>query len=63
MKTPNLYKPEAVASITKNMRVFIDEKWVPCRPMGFQGLCLRKRFGLAWKVLTGRYDAIKWEKQ
>lgn len=34
--------------------------WVPARPLGFQGLCLRARFRAAWMVFTGRADVVRW---
>jgi hypothetical protein len=36
--------------------------WVMARPLGFQGLCLRRRIALAWGVFTGRYDALCWHE-
>ena len=34
--------------------------WVPARPIGLQGLFLRHRCRLAWRVFTGQYDVVKW---
>jgi hypothetical protein len=34
--------------------------YVPARPMGFQGLCLRTRLRAAWLVFTGRADVVRW---
>ncbi len=34
----------------------------PSRPIPFQGWSWRK-FIIAWRVFTGRYDALDWEKQ
>lgn len=35
---------------------------VPARPLGWSGLCLVKRFKLAWGVFTARYDVLDWEE-
>ena len=32
----------------------------PARALGFQGLCLLRRFKVAWGVFVGRYDAVRW---
>lgn len=32
--------------------------WFPARPLSCGGL--RKRLIIAWRVFTGRYDAIEW---
>lgn len=34
--------------------------YVPARPEGFHGICLRARLHAAWKVFTGEYDAVNW---
>lgn len=40
-----------------------DGRWVPARPMGWQGLSIRQRFRCAWLVFTGRADVLQWEGQ
>lgn len=37
------------------------DTWYSCRPLGYQGICLRRRLKLAWGVFTGKYDAVRWE--
>lgn len=37
--------------------------YVMARPLGFYGICLRKRLKLSWGVFTGKYDALKWDEQ
>lgn len=34
--------------------------WTPARPMGWQGIALRRRLHAAWLVFTGRADAVRW---
>jgi len=34
--------------------------WVMARPYGYQGFLLRHRIKLAWMVLTGKADVLKW---
>lgn len=38
--------------------VWADGKWGPARPLGYDGLLVRLR--IAWRVFTGRYDAVSW---
>ena len=35
-----------------------DGKWYPARPIGFFSSWYRLK--LAWGVLTGKYDVLKW---
>ena len=35
--------------------------WGPIRPLGYPGLCLIRRFKLAYRVFIGELDAVKWE--
>lgn len=39
-------------------RVLHNNEWVPARPLGYGGLF--RRFKLAWKVFTGKADAVTW---
>lgn len=65
MNTPNVYTPEQLRSepLTNIQAGLPDGRWVAARPMGWQGLCLRKRLRAAWMVFTGRWDALRWEGQ
>lgn len=56
MNTPNLYTPEQVEQIEIQAR--IGGGLYTARPVGWQGLCLRKRIYFAWKVFTGQWDAL-----
>ena len=38
-------------------------QWEMCRPLGLQGMFLRHRLRVAWKVFKGEFDAVKWVKQ
>lgn len=38
-----------------------DGRWVPARPIGMFGL--RYRLKAAWRVFTGRADAVIWDDQ
>jgi hypothetical protein len=37
------------------------KRWVPVRPLGWQGLFLKRRLKAAWAVFTGRADVLTWE--
>ena len=39
----------------------ISQRWVPVRPLGWQGLFLKRRLKAAWAVFTGRADVLTWE--
>jgi hypothetical protein len=36
--------------------------WLPARPEPHNAFSFMWRFKLAWKVLTGEYDAMRWEE-
>lgn len=62
MRVPSiLTADEALARNMLNVRINIDDAWVPCRPEPFWAL--PERWRAAWLVLTGRADALKWIKQ
>jgi hypothetical protein len=63
MNVPSLYSPESVATITKELLRLVNGRWVPCRPLGYSGLYLFRRFKLAYLVFTGKADVVKWEQQ
>lgn len=37
--------------------------WNPTRPMTAENSFLRFRIAAAWRVLTGRSDAIEWDQE
>lgn len=39
-----------------------DGQWIPARPLGHSMFGPLWRWKLAWRVLTGRYDALDWEE-
>jgi hypothetical protein len=43
---------------TEGVRILHNNEWVPARPLGDGGLF--RRFKLAWKVFTGKADAVTW---
>jgi hypothetical protein len=62
MNTPHLYfVPELIEWGTHTQTNHPEAGWIPARPLGFQGLSLRRRLSLAWGVFTGKYDAVYWE--
>lgn len=63
MNTPNLYRLQHLIEVVQCNSREVNGQWVPCRPLGFQGLYLVKRLRLTWGVFTGKYDAVKWEGQ
>ncbi len=64
MNTPTVYTPAELANPIMSSRARLpDGTWVQCRPMGYQGLLLRHRLRCAWMVVTGRWDALRWEGQ
>lgn len=61
MNAPNLYWAREIKewSISTCGPLGI---WHMYRPMGFQGVLLRRRIKLAWGVFIGRYDAVQWSE-
>lgn len=60
MKQPNIYcATPSLADMFLNTATEIQPgKWVPARPL--DGGPFWKRFIAAWKVFTGRADALVW---
>jgi hypothetical protein len=62
MNTPHLFQVSSLVEFATTVKQEHPEAgWIPTRPLGFQGLCLRRRLHIAWNVFTGRYDAVSWE--
>ena len=60
-KAPNLYNLKELIPVVNGDGPMSEDKngdWVPARPLGL--FSLRRRIKLAWGVLTGKYDALKW---
>jgi hypothetical protein len=61
MNTPRLYQVSDLVKQTQEVSELHPEAgWIPCRPLGWQGIALRQRLKAAWGVFTGRYDAVTW---
>ena len=61
MRVPDVWD---VANLTKDAVAYStapDGTWRPARPLGHASLSLRRRVVVAWRVFTGRYDALKWK--
>lgn len=63
MNTPNVVSAEDIYWLEPECEVQVNDKWVRARPVGFQGIFFFRRLKVAWKVFTGKYDALKWEGQ
>ena len=62
LNVPTIYTPEQL--LDSNTQAGLpDGRWVAARPLGWQGWSLRTRIQTAWKVFTGRWDALRWEGQ
>lgn len=60
---PTVYKLEQLKELDSCKKEIKPGRWVTARPMGWQGLCLRRRLKLAWEVFMGRADVLRWEGQ
>jgi len=62
MRQPSVY----TATEIKNWDVDTEiesGQWVPARPLGHNCWSWEYRWQLAWKVLIGQLDALRWEDQ
>lgn len=59
MRQPIVYTPTQIRQwdVAKNFK----DRWIPCRPYGHNLLPFKYRLLIAWKVFTGKYDALNWE--
>lgn len=58
MRYPNIFTVKGLIDCATTTHTQINGKWVPCRPEGFDSFS--SRVSLAWKVFTGKADAIIW---
>ena len=58
MKDPNIWKLTDLLKSVNETSTEIGGSWVPARPLGCPSI--RHRFRAAWKVLTGKADAVIW---
>lgn len=57
---PTLYHVESLRKELQNWpQANFNEMWVCARPLN-PFFALRHRLTLAWRVFTGRYDALQW---
>lgn len=59
-RNPNVVTPRQLIDAPYN-ETQIDGKWIPARPLGYYGLCLFRRFKLAWRVFTAKDDVLSWK--
>lgn len=60
MKTPMIYTAKEVRDWSVDTEMH-DGRWIPSRPLSLSMYGPLWRWKLAWRVLTGRYDALDWE--
>ena len=58
MKDPNIWKLQDLLRSVDETTMSIDGVWFPARPLGFPSI--KNRFRAAWKVFTGKADAVIW---
>ena len=59
MRNPEIYKASDLQKW--NCATEKNGRYIPARPLGWQGLRLDKTFQIAFYVLIGKYDALDWE--
>lgn len=57
MKSPRMYSAAAIKNWDVDKEI-VSGAWGPARP--YHSPCLKCRFVLAWKVFTGKCDALYW---
>lgn len=62
MRTPIIYTPEVLKAWEVSAGL-ADGRWVAARPYGHNMCSFWLRLRTAWRVFTGRYDALRWEGQ
>lgn len=60
MRVPNLTNADSI--LNQNIKVEINGKWYVAKPMGFYGICLKRRLYLAWNVFIGKYDVLIYQQ-
>lgn len=64
MNTPTIYQAEYIGRTVREAQCKVvrdgKEGWIPCRPMGWGGLCLMMRLKAAWMVFIGHADVLDW---
>jgi len=65
MRSPAKYKTTQLDLITNNTEPTIIngvERWVPAKPINYDGIDLFHRIKCAWLVFIGKYDALEWHR-
>lgn len=62
MRSPITYTPEVLQQWGTSCQL-PDGRWVNARPDGHNLCSFWLRLRTAWRVFTGRYDALRWEQQ
>jgi len=60
MRQPEIYGAAEIKHWDSSTEIEPDY-WVPARPMGHNVLSWTRRWKLAWGVLIGKYDALRWD--
>lgn len=58
MKSPDIYRLGDLLRMASQNQTFINEKWVPARPLGFSSFL--HRFRCTWLVFIGQADVLIW---
>jgi hypothetical protein len=54
MNTPDLFSVDSLVEAATHCLQEQEDRWVPARPPGLQGLFLRRRLRTAWAVFSMR---------
>ena len=60
MRNPSVYKTSSLLKWDAAVQNK-DGRWVPARPLGWQGPRWSTSIKIAFYVLIGKYDALDWE--
>lgn len=60
MRNPSIYTAEAIRKWDDDTETK-NGKWIPARPLGWQGIRLFHNIKLAFLVFIGKYDVLDWE--
>ena len=58
MRVPDVYVADEFIDYGVSREV--NGKWCFARPVGLWSFCVIQRVRIAWRVFTGRYDALTW---
>lgn len=63
MREANVYTADTLDKRYYGTRQRENGAWVMARPVNYQAMFWWERLAVAWKVFTGKYDALKWVDQ